>query len=131
MTRDPDFLTLEDVLLIHEQQLQRYGGSSGIRDQGLLESAIAQPSAGFGGAYLHGNLFEMAAAYAFHFAENQPFIDGNKRTALASALLFLDFNEIEIDDPTGRLYQAMINVSARKLDKPGLAKVFQSLAINP
>ena len=130
MIRDPDFLSLDDVLLIHEQQLQKYGGSSGIRDQGLLESAIAQPSAGFGGAYLHGSLFEMAAAYAFHISENQPFIDGNKRTALASALLFLDFNEIEIEDPTGSLYQAMIDVSARKLDKPGLGKVFQSLAVN-
>ena len=73
----------------------------------------------------------MAAAYAFHIAENQPFVDGNKRTALASALLFLDFNEIEIDDPSGCLFQPMIDVSARKLDKPGLAKVFQSLASSP
>ncbi len=78
MTLDPDFLTLDDVLLIHDQQLQKYGGSPGIRDQGLLESAIAQPQAGFGGQYAHADLFEMAAAYAFHIAENQPFLDGNR-----------------------------------------------------
>jgi death on curing protein len=85
---EPDFLTLEDVLLIHEQQLERYGGSPGIRDRGLLESAVAQPQAGFGGKYVHESIFDMAAAYAFHIAENQPFVDGNKRAALASALCF-------------------------------------------
>lgn len=69
----------------------------------------------------------MAAAYAFHIAENQPFVDGNKRTALASALVFLEFNGIEISDPEGDLYQAMINISSRALDKAGLAKLFSQL----
>jgi death on curing protein len=85
---EPEFLTVDDVLLIHDEQLEAYGGIQGIRDNGLLESAAMMPQASFGGEYLHQNLFEMAAAYAFHIAENQPFLDGNKRTALVSALVF-------------------------------------------
>ena len=83
------FLSLEDVLILHAMQIERYGGATGIRDQGLLESAINMPQASFGGEYMHKGLYEMAAAYAFHIAENQPFIDGNKRTArmLGNALL--------------------------------------------
>jgi death-on-curing protein len=77
---EPVFLDVEDVLLIHEEQLPRYGGSSGIRDRGLLESAVAMPRASAGGAFAHQDLFAMAAAYAFHIAQNQPFGDGNKRT---------------------------------------------------
>jgi len=71
------FLTVEEVLVLHEMQIERYGGSRGIRDRGLLESAVAMPQASFGGEYVHATLHEMAAAYAFHIAENQPFIDGN------------------------------------------------------
>jgi death on curing protein len=128
MSLDPFFLELEDVLLIHSQQLEKYGGSLGIRDQGLLESAIAQPQAGFSGQYVHNGLFEMAAVYAFHIAENQPFVDGNKRTALASALVFLDLNGIDVTDTAEKLYQAMIDISSRKLDKLGLAHLLESLS---
>ena len=72
----------------------------------------------------------MAAAYAFHIAENQPFVDGNKRTALAAALVFLEFNGFDVSDPGGELYQAMISISSRTLDKAGLAKIFNQLAQN-
>jgi prophage maintenance system killer protein/DNA-binding phage protein len=82
---DPVFLDVEDVLLIHEEQLRRYGGSLGLRDRGLLESAVAMPRATASGELLHENLFAMAAAYAFHIAQNQPFVDGNKRTGLLAA----------------------------------------------
>lgn len=125
---EPAFLTLAEVLDIHKDQIERYGGAHGIRDIGLVESALAMPQAGFGGEYLHGSIFEMAAAYAFHIAENQPFLDGNKRTGLAVALVFLDMNGIIINDPKGRLYEAMIKIGARKLDKRGLAEVLSSLA---
>jgi death-on-curing protein len=100
---DPIFLELEDVLLIHEEQLPRYGGSPGVRDLGLLESAVAMPRATAGGEFLHDGLFAMAAAYAFHIAQNQPFLDGNKRTGLLAALVFLDLNGVAIADPEGRL----------------------------
>jgi death on curing protein len=94
------FLTLQEVLGIHDMELGRTGGEPGVRDLGLLESAIAQPVAGFGGTYLHHDIFEMAAAYIFHLAKNHPFVDGNKRTAALSALTFLDVNgiTIEVDD---------------------------------
>ncbi len=122
------FLSLDDVLTLHDMQIERYGGSSGIRDQGLLESAIGMPQASFGGVYMHPSLFEMAAAYTFHIAENQPFVDGNKRTALAAALVFLDWHDIEVEEPGDELYQAMIQLAEKKLDKAGLAELFKRLA---
>lgn len=83
------FLTLEDVLELHALQIEAYGGATGIREQSLLESAVMMPQASFGGSYVHSDVFEMAAAYAFHIAENQPFVDGNKRTALDNRCLLL------------------------------------------
>lgn len=104
---DPVFLDLDDVLLIHEEQLARYGGGAGIRDAGLLDSALGTPRATFGGDVVHENLFAMAAAYAFHVAQNQPFVDGNKRTGLLAALVFLDLNGVVVPDREGRLYDAI------------------------
>lgn len=77
---DPVFLDLDDVFVIHEERLARYGGAAGIRDAKLLESAVVTPRATFGGDFVHHDLFAMAAAYAFHIAQNQPFVDGNRRT---------------------------------------------------
>ncbi len=122
------FLTLEDVLELHEMQLEAYGGATGIREQSLLESALMTPQASFGGELVHNGVFELAAAYAFHIAENQPFVDGNKRTALASALVFLDWNHIEISDSNEELYDAMIGLAKKTLDKASLAKLFQKLS---
>ncbi len=130
MTPEPDFLTAEDVLAIHEEQLARYGGAAGVRDPAMLESAVAQPQATFGGEFLHADLFAMAAAYAFHIAENQPFMDGNKRTGLVAALAFLDLNGIVVRDPQGRLHQAMIDVADRRLTKEGLAALLRELAVS-
>jgi len=85
VTEDPDFLTVDDVLDLHRDQIERYGGDLVIRDRGLIEAAVAMPRQSFGGQFLHADLFEMAAAYAFHLAESQAFLDGNKRTGLAAA----------------------------------------------
>ena len=125
---EPEFLTFDDVLLIHDEQLEAYGGIHGIRDQCLLESAVMMPQASFGGEYLHQNLFEMAAAYAFHIAENQPFLDGNKRTALVSALVFLDINGFVILDEDMKLYDAMIAIANKLMDKFDLAELLKNLA---
>lgn len=125
---EPQFLTLDQVLEIHRAQLDHFGGQEGIRDQGALESAVAQPEAGFGDAHLHTYPFGMAAAYAFHLAENQPFVDGNKQAALDCALTFLEVNGISIEDPDMVLYQAMIDVGNKKLSKKGLEDLFQKLA---
>ncbi len=124
----PTFLTVEAVCRIHAVALEQFGGLDGIRDRGLLESAVAQPQASFGGQYLHESLFAMAAAYAFHIAQNQPFIDGNKRTALGAALVFLDLNGRPIEQPTDRLFESMIALAEHRLDKAGLAGLFRELA---
>jgi death-on-curing protein len=131
MTFEPEFLELEDVLEFHEELLALHGGETGVRDLGLLESALAQPRAMFGGEYLHGDLFLMAAAYAFHIAENQPFVDGNKRTALVTALTFLELNGFSVDALSDRLYLAMLAVGDGRLDKAGLALLLRELAPRP
>ena len=126
---DPLFLTVEEVLALHDDQLRLFGGSAGLRDPGALESAVALPYATFDGEFLHNDLFHMAAAYAFHIAENQPFVDGNKRTGLNAALVFLDLNGWMIVDPDMRLYNAMLAIPSRELDKHGLATLFETLAV--
>lgn len=123
-----EFLDVADVMAFHATQLARYGGLEGVRDAGLLASAVAMPRATFDGEFLHDGVFSMAAAYAFHIAENQPFVDGNKRAALMAALVFLELNGVAVADPTGRLHGAMIDLSARRLDKAGLAALLGELA---
>lgn len=122
---DPEFLEVDDVFELHAESLARYGGDSGVRDQGLIESAIAMPRQSFGGEYLHATLFDMAAAYAFHIAENQGFVDGNKRAGLAAAAAFLAMNGYDLVERDDRLYTAMIALSSKTLDKAGLARVFE------
>jgi death on curing protein len=125
---EPLFLSVDEVLDLHADQLRLFGGSDGVRDEGALHSAVATPAATFDGAFLHEDLFHMAAAYAFHIAENQPFIDGNKRTALNAALVFLDINGWVVSDPDERLAGAMIGIADGVLDKRGLAVLLQELA---
>lgn len=125
---EPLFLTVEDVVELHAQQLDRFGGSAGVRDAGALASAVATPASSYDGQFLHDDLFHMAAAYAFHIAENQPFIDGNKRAALNAAIVFLGLNDWTVSDPDMKLYNAMIAVSSRTLDKRGLGELLRSLA---
>jgi death on curing protein len=117
----PRFLDLAEVLEIHQSRIELYGGNPGVRDLGLLQSALAQPSAGFGGEFFHANLFEMAAAYLFHVSCYHPFIDGNKRTALACCLVFLAYNAVEIDAPPNDLEQLTVDAAAGQTDKIQIA----------
>lgn len=89
---NPRFLSVERVLQAHNLSIERTGGSPGVRDAGLLESAVMMPQQEFGGQFLHEGLAAKAAAYLYHIAANHPFIDGNKRTAALAALTFLDLN---------------------------------------
>ncbi len=123
------FLTLSEVVEIHADQIERFGGDPGIRDMGLLSSAVAMPHATFQQVFLHKDIFEMAAAYAFHICQNHPFIDGNKRTALASALVFLGLNGVELADRRGKLYQAMISLASGSLNKVGFASILREIQI--
>jgi len=125
--KDILFLTLAEVIDIHGNQMRLYGGLPGIRDINLLSSAIAMPHASFHGEYLHNDIYEMAAAYAFHICKNHPFVDGNKRTALVSALVFLELHGISISDPQGKLYDAMLDLSTGKLNKSEFAGILRKL----
>jgi len=121
------FLTLSEVIEIHSNQIKLYGGHAGIRDITPLSSAVAMPYASFSGDFLHSDIYEMAAAYAFHICQNHPFIDGNKRTALASALVFLDLNGISISDPEDKLYDSMMNIASGKMTKEEFADILRIL----
>lgn len=125
----PDFLTVEEVLELHDEALDAFGGSAGVRDQGLLDSAVATPQASFGGDFLHPDLFAMAAAYAFHLCKNHPFVDGNKRTAFYATLVFLERNGMAaLDEPDGeRLADALIAVAENRLTKDQLRALLQLL----
>jgi death-on-curing protein len=129
VTESPDFLTIEDVELLHSAQLRIFGGLEGVRDRGALEAAVAVPMATFDGEFLHDDLFGMAAAYAYHLAESQAFLDGNKRTALNAALVFLGLNGWDVDDPSGVLFDAMIGIAERKTSKEELALLLKRLSV--
>jgi death on curing protein len=110
-------LTLDEVLAIHADQIRRYGGRAGVRDRGLLSSALALPRASFEGVRLHASVPEMAAAYLFHIAQNLPFVDGNKRVALASALAFLWLNDHRLEAEAGELTDGVMGIAAGRLSK--------------
>lgn len=128
MKKEPEFLTLSELIEIHNDQISAYGGEFGVRDYNLLSSALAMPQSTYAGAFLHTDIFEMAAAYAYHICQNHPFIDGNKRAALVAALVFLDFNGVDIDDPDDKLYPMMMGVAQGKKDKKALTALFRKIA---
>lgn len=122
----PLFLTLDDVLESHAEQILAYGGSGGIRDVGLLESALAQPEAMFDGQYLHADLFEMAAAYLFHVVKNHPFVDGNKRVGLECALLFLEINDQSVEATDEELVALVLQTAEGQAAKQQIAEFFRT-----
>ncbi|TGL85794.1 type II toxin-antitoxin system death-on-curing family toxin [Leptospira congkakensis] len=122
------FLSIEDIILIHKNQIELYGGAADIRDHGLLESAIDQPMTTFDGVSLHPSLFDKAAAYLFYLCKNHPFLDGNKRVALASSLVFLDINGYDILDPNETLYEFVIGVAEGKFKLEEIKKTLEALA---
>ena len=123
-----EFLDVEDVLELHATQLSVFGGSDGLRDRGLLESAVGQPQSSFGGQFVHEGLFAMAAAYLFHITSNHPFVDGNKRAGLLSALVFLDVNGLSIDQPSEALYELTMGVAEGRSEKAAIAAELERIA---
>jgi death-on-curing protein len=123
---EPEFLTLDEVLQIHARSLSEHGGMDGIRDPGLVDSALASAKNAL--YYGRGDVFDIAASYAFHLAEAQAFIDGNKRTAVAGAMVFLARNGAYALPPKWELYLAMIGVAEHKLTKADLAAVLRKAA---
>jgi death-on-curing protein len=123
---EPIFLTLDEILRLHARSLAEHGGTEGVRDQGLVESAIGAAKNAF--FYGDGDLFDVAAGYAFHLAEAQAFLDGNKRTAVTAALVFLARNGAYVQPAQLELYFAMIQIAEKKLSKTGLAAIFRKLS---
>ncbi len=121
------FLTVEDVVAIHAHQIERFGGSLGLRDAGLLASAVAQAEASFEGVFVHADLFEMAAAYHYHLVQNHAFVDGNKRIGLAAALVFLDLNGAAVDSGTEALYELTMAVARSECSKQAVAAALRAL----
>jgi death-on-curing protein len=118
----PQFLSVDDVLALHEDTIAHDGGSPGIRDPGLLESAVLMPQQQFGGEYLHPGLAEQAAAYLFHIAQNHPFVDGNKRVGTLAALVFLSINGASRLPPPEELEAMVLEVAASKASKRDLTE---------
>jgi death-on-curing protein len=119
------FLTLSEVLIILDDQIKNYGGIYGIKDIKLLSSAIYMPESSFGGKYLHETIPAMAAAYAFHICQNHPFLDGNKRVALASSLIFLDINGYELNCKDETLYNKIMDMAKGEIKKEELINFFE------
>jgi len=125
------FLTVEEVLEIHRQQIEMYGGAFGVRDLRALESALAMPKATFGGAYLHSTVPAMAAAYWFHISQNHPFLDGNKRTGANAAITFLLLNNWEPTFSEDELVETALAVASGSLPKQGLTVFLEAHSCPP
>jgi death-on-curing protein len=120
------FLNVDDVLLLHADTIDTDGGSHGVRDHGLLDAAVAMPRQQFSGQFLHEDLAAMAAAYLFHIAQNHPFVDGNKRAAVMSALAFLHVNNIATLPAPQELEAVTLRVAAGEMRKDELTKWLRS-----
>jgi len=118
--REPEWLALDIVLDFHAEQLALFGGADGLRDFGLLESALARPINKF--AYGESDLAALAAAYGFGIARNHPFIDGNKRTALASMIVFIGLNGVELDATQEQATAIMLSLAAGEIDEDILTR---------
>ena len=126
---EPEFISREVLAQLHEDSIRLFGGTLGVRDEDSLQSALGAPQNTW--FYGGGDLFEVAAAYAYHLAQAQAFLDGNKRTAVAAALLFLRANGIAGKPDQLRLYDAMIAIAERRMDKAALATLFRELFSPP
>ena len=120
-----ELLTLDEVLSLHADQIERYGGRPGIRDVGLLESALAMPQTTYGGRWLHESLPEMAAAYLFHLVQGHAFVDGNKRIGLMTMLAFLGLNSLSLQATSDELVDLVVGVATGRLSKAEAAVFVQ------
>jgi death-on-curing protein len=130
---NPLCLTLDEVLSLHEEQLRLFGGSTGIRQIDLLQSAMGNVEATFGEIFLHETIFEMAAAYLYGICRNHPFVDGNKRTATAAALAFLRMNEIRVHASEDDFYDLVIGVAEGRVSKAAVTVFLEknSVSVSP
>lgn len=114
------YLTLEEVLCIHDMMIEKFGGSHGVRDLGLVESALARPSAGFGDFEAYPDIYLKSAVLAHSLLKNHPFIDGNKRTAMMAMEQFLFINDLTINAQIGDIYKLALDIENNTLDEPAI-----------
>lgn len=124
-----NFLSFNEIAAIHVHQIRMYGGLHGIRDRKLLESAIHYPQVTFEEKYLHYNIYSMTAAYLFSIIKNHPFVDGNKRTAIAVAILFLERNDILINATVDELFDLAIATAVSKNTETSIALFFEQKSV--
>ena len=117
---EPNWLTIEMVLDAHSEQLAMFGGPEGVRDQGILESALDRPRNKF--AYGESDLAVLAAAYAYGLARNHPFVDGNKRAAFVSIIMFLAINDIDFLAPEAETTVIILDLAAGEVSEESLAR---------
>jgi death-on-curing protein len=127
--REPEFLSPAIIEQLHADSLALFGGSAGVRDRGMVESALA--SARNTHLYGRGDVFDIVASYAFHIAEAQAYLDGNKRTVVAAALTFLKGNDVKLRVDEVLIYNAMIAVAEKRMTKSDLAAIFRKHANEP
>jgi death-on-curing protein len=117
---EPFWLSSQMIVAIHDEQLAIHGGAAGLRDEGMLESALDRPRNKW--TYEQAELAELAAAYAFGIARNHPFVDGNKRTALLALFTFLGVNDIEFDVPEAEAASIILSLAAGEVSEESLAR---------
>jgi death-on-curing protein len=117
---EPFWLTRQIIIAIHDEQLAIHGGASGLRDEGMLESALDRPKNKW--SYENAELAELAAAYAFAIARNHPFVDGNKRTSLLALYTFLGVNGVEFDVPEAEAAAIILSLAAGEVNEEGLIR---------
>jgi len=128
MMPEPEFISWQEIEIIHAASIQRFGGTHGVRDEHLIHSALGAAMNDF--HYAAADLAGVAAAYAFHIAQAQAFLDGNKRTAIGAALVFLERSGVETKTAWGEaLYEALHAVAEKRMDKASLAGLFRSLLV--
>lgn len=126
---EPTFLALDEVVAIHRDQIEHYGGSLGVCDWGLLKSATAIPAATFGGQYLHTDPSEMAAAYLFHLVQNHPFVDGNKRVSAVAADVFLAMNDLQLTAGQDEYAELVLSIARGEMSKSAAAGFFRANSV--
>jgi death-on-curing protein len=122
--KEPIWIREKDALALHEQQIVLFGGAAGVRDAGLLDSALARPKNLFAYAERPLTMAELAAAYAFGISSNHPFLDGNKRTAMHVSFVFLEFNGVLIRATPEDACLTFLGLAAGKISEPELALWF-------
>jgi len=118
------FLTVEQVIDFHTDIINEFGGAHGIREMSLLMSALEMPKAAIFGEFLHATIYDKAAAYLYHIIANHPFVDGNKRTGLVTALAFFDLNGVVLEYDEYELEELVVDIAKGQAEKPAIAAFF-------